>query len=57
MKIIKKILAIIFNPLNSLSIGKGNAKAADVFSKHAILVFFIALIISAVIFVVGYFVI
>ena len=57
MKIIKKILSIIFNPLNSLSIGKGNAKAADVFSKNAILVFFISLVISAIIFMVGYFVI
>ena len=56
MKVIKKILSIIFNPLNSISIGKGNEKAVSLFSKHAILIFIVALVVTAAIFALGYFV-
>lgn len=56
MKFIKKILSIIFNPLNSISIGKGNEKATTVFSKFGILIFFVALLVTAGILVLGYFI-
>lgn len=56
MKIIKKILSIIFNPLNSISVGKGNEKAATLFGKYTILVFIVALFVTAGILALGYFV-
>ena len=55
MKFIKKILSIIFNPLNSISIGKGNEKAATIFSKYSILVFIVALLVTGGILALGYF--
>lgn len=57
MKVLKKILSIIFNPFNSITIGKGNEKSADTFSKHPIFIFIVSLFVTAVIFVLGYFVI
>lgn len=56
MKFIKRILSIIFNPLNSISIGKGNEKATTVFSKFGILIFFVALLVTAGILALGYFI-
>ena len=56
MRVIKKIFSIIFNPLSSL-IFKGNDKVAEEFNKNNVLIFFISLFVSAVIFVLCYFVI
>jgi hypothetical protein len=55
MKVLKKILSIVFNPLNSISIGKANEKAATVFSKYAVLVFIVALLVTGGILALGYF--
>lgn len=56
MKVIKKIISIIFNPLNNVFF-KGNDKVAEVFEKNNILIFLISLLISGAIFVLCYFVI
>lgn len=56
MKVIRKILSIIFNPLNSISYGNANDKAAYVFGKNAILVFIISLLVTGIIFVITYFI-
>ena len=56
MKVIKKILSIIFNPLNSISTRKSNEKAATLFSKYSVLVFFVAALVTAVILLLGYYV-
>ena len=57
MKVIKKIFNIIFNPINSISFGKSNDKLATVFASKPVLIFIVALLVSAIIFVLGYFVI
>ena len=56
MKFIKKFFSFIFNPLNSISIGKGNEKTANLFNKFTFLVFFVALLVTAGILALGYFV-
>ena len=50
MNVIKKILNLIFNPLNNVSFKKGAEKLAAVFAKHPILIFLVSLIVSAIIF-------
>ena len=50
MNVIKKILNIIFNPLNNVSFKKGSDKLAMLFTKHPILIFIVSLIVSAIIF-------
>ena len=50
MNVIKKILGFIFNPLNSVSFGKASDKLVALFSKHPILIFFVSLVVSAIIF-------
>ena len=54
MKVIKKILNIIFNPINSISFGKSNDKLAQLFATKPVLIFIVALLVSAIIFVLGY---
>lgn len=56
MNVIKKIISVIFNPLNNVFF-KGNDKTAEVFKSNNIFIFFISLLVSAVIFVLCYFVI
>ena len=55
MNVIKKILNIIFNPLNNLYF-KGNEKTVNVFDKHTILIFIVSLLVTGAIFVLCYFV-
>lgn len=50
MNVIKKILNIIFNPLNNVSFKKASDKLVQVFTKHPILIFLVSLIVSAIIF-------
>ena len=50
MNVIKKILNIIFNPLNNVSFRKGSDKLVMLFTKHPILIFIVSLIVSAIIF-------
>lgn len=50
MNIVKKILNIIFNPLNNVSFKKGTEKLVALFTNHPILIFVVSLIVSAVIF-------
>ena len=57
MKVLKKIFNIIFNPINSISFGKSNDKLAAIFTSKPVLVFIVALLVSAIIFVLGYYVI
>ncbi len=56
MNIIKKFLNLIFNPFNSMIDEKTTTKLTNGFSAHGILVFIISLIITAIIFVLSYFV-
>ena len=41
MKVIKKILNVIFNPLNNISFGKATDKLVILFTKHPILIFIV----------------
>ena len=50
MNVVKKILNIIFNPLNNVSFKKGTEKLVALFTNHPILIFVVSLIVSAVIF-------
>jgi len=54
MNIVRKIISIILNPINSFTISNQNEKTAEVFSKNTILIFAVALVISAIIFILGY---
>ena len=54
MNVIKKILNFIFNPLNNASVGKSTEKIVEFFTKHPIFIFVIALLVSALIFFLGY---
>lgn len=54
MNIIRKIISIILNPINSFTISNQNEKAAELFSKNTILIFVVALVITAIIFILGY---
>lgn len=56
MKVIKKILSVIFNPLNNVSFGKGTDKLVNFFTKHPFFIFIVSLVVSAVIFILGYYV-
>lgn len=51
MNIVKKILNIILNPLNSASFGKATDKLVNLFTKHPILIFVVSLVVSAIIFI------
>ena len=55
MKVIKKILNIIFNPINNISFGKSNDKLAQLFTTKPVLIFIVSLLVSAIIFVLGYY--
>ena len=57
MNIIKKIFSFIFNPFNTMIGEKTTNKVTEGFSKHAILTFIVALIVTAIIYVLCYFVI
>ena len=50
MNVVKKILNIIFNPLNNVSFKKGSEKLVALFTNHPILIFIVSLIVSAIIF-------
>ena len=50
MNVVKKILNIIFNPLNNISFGKATDKLVKLFTKHPFLIFVVSLIVSAIIF-------
>ena len=54
MKIIKKFLSLIFNPLNNVSFGRSTEKLVSLFSNHPFLIFLVSLIVSAVIFIAGH---
>lgn len=54
MNVIKKILNLIFNPLNNASFGKSTDKIIEFFTKHPILIFVTALLVSAIIYLCGY---
>ena len=54
MKVIKKILNLIFNPLNNASFGKSTEKMVNFFTKHPFIIFLVALLVSALIFLFGY---
>ena len=54
MNVIKKILNFIFNPLNNASFGKSTDKMVEFFTKNPVLIFFTALLVSALIFLFGY---
>ena len=55
MKVIKKILNIIFNPINSISFSKSNDKLVQLFTTKPVLIFIVSLLVSAIIFVLGYY--
>lgn len=57
MKVIKRILSIIFNPINNISFGKSNDKLAELFTTKPILIFIVSLLVSAIIFVLGYYIV
>lgn len=50
MNVIKKILNIIFNPLNNISFGKATDKLVNLFTKHPILIFIVSILVSIIIF-------
>ena len=52
MNVVKKILNVIFNPLNNISFGKATDKLVMLFTKHPILIFVVSLIVSVIIFLV-----
>ena len=52
MNVVKKILNIIFNPLNSVSFRKFTDKLVKLFTKHPILIFVVSLVVTAIIFLV-----
>ena len=52
MNIVKKILNVIVNPLNSVSFRKATDKLVNLFTKHPILIFVVSLFVSALIFLV-----
>ena len=54
MKVLKKILNYIFNPLNNVSFGKSTEKLVNLFSNHPFLIFLVSLIVSALIFLAGH---
>ena len=54
MNVIKKIFNFIFNPLNNVSFGQVTEKIVNIFSNHPILIFFVSLVVSALIFVIGH---
>ena len=49
MNFVKKVLNIIFNPLNNVSFGKATDKLVKLFTKHPILIFVVSLFVTAVI--------
>jgi hypothetical protein len=51
MNIVKKILNVIINPLNSVSFRKFSDKAVALFTKHPLLIVLVSLIVSAIIFI------
>lgn len=54
MNIVKKIFNLIFNPLNNVSFGKITEKLVEFFTKHPIVIFFVSLAVSAIIFILGH---
>lgn len=56
MKIIKKIISVIFNPLNSISTVKDREKTSAFVSKYTFFAFLVSLVVTATILVLGYFV-
>ena len=56
MKILQIIFNIIFNPLNNISIGKGNNKLSEFFIKKPIFIFLAAIVVTAIIFYLAYFI-
>ena len=54
MNILKKICNYIFNPLNNVSFGKVTDKLIEFFTKHPIAIFFVSLVVSAIIFILGH---
>lgn len=51
MNFVKKVLNVIFNPLNSVSFGKTTDKLVKLFTKHPILIFVVSLFVTVVIFI------
>ena len=49
MNIVKKIFDVIFNPFNSVSFGKTTDKLVKLFTKHPILIFVVALLVTVII--------
>ena len=49
MNFVKKVLNVIFNPLNNVSFGKATDKLVKLFTKHPILIFVVSLFVTAVI--------
>ena len=54
MNVVKKVLNVIFNPLNNITFGKVTDKLVNLFSKHPILIFVVSLIVSSIIFIIYY---
>ena len=53
MKILKKILNCIFNPINNVSFGKNTEKLADVFNRRPFLIFLVAVVVTAITILMG----
>ena len=54
MNVLKKFFNYIFNPLNNVSFGKSTEKLVNLFSSHPILIFLTAIVVTAIILLVGY---
>ena len=57
MKILKRILFIIINPLNIIVFGVSESKEANNYDKNAIWVFFLSLLITSGLLAISYFLI
>ena len=55
MKILKKIFYCIFNPINNVSFGKNTEKVVDVFNRRPIYIFLVALVVTAITLLMGYY--
>lgn len=55
MKIIKKILNFIFNPINNVSFGKHTEKLAEVFNRRPFLIFLVAVFVTAITLLMGHY--
>ena len=55
MTILKKIFYCIFNPINNVSFGKNTEKVVDVFNRRPIYIFLVALVVTAITLLMGYY--